>query len=69
MIKSNLPILMAKQTLRIKDVHEATGITRNTIAALYYGRGKGVQFDTIERLCRYFRCTIGELLEYQEDVS
>lgn len=69
MIKSKLPVLMAERLLKIKQLSEDTGISRTTLFSLYYGRGKGVQFDTLSKLCQYFNCTIGELLEYQEDVG
>ncbi|GED14880.1 helix-turn-helix domain-containing protein [Aneurinibacillus migulanus] len=69
MIKSNLPVLMAERLLKVKHLSEETGISRTTLFSLYYGKGKGVQFDTLDKLCQYFGCTIGELLEYREDVS
>ena len=64
MIKSNLPMLMAKQRIRtIAELAERTGISRNTLTAIYYGKGKGVQYQTLLVLCRFFNVGLGEILE------
>lgn len=66
MIKSNLSILLAKQKLKISDVSRETGISRTTLTALYYEHGKGVQFETLRILCNYFKCNVGDILEFVE---
>lgn len=63
MIKCHLSSLMGKNKLNIQDVHEKTGLSRNTISAVYHEKAKGMEFETIEKLCRLFNCEIGELLE------
>lgn len=62
MIKCNLAVLMAERNLNISDLSKETGISRNTLSALYKNTGKGVQFDTLETLCHYFDISPGELL-------
>ncbi|MGG0794635.1 helix-turn-helix transcriptional regulator [Brevibacillus laterosporus] len=64
MVKSNLPILMAKQGIRsIAELAEKTEISRTTLTAIYYGKEKGVQYHTLLVLCRFFKVGIGEILE------
>ena len=63
MIKCNLSTLMGKHKLSIQDVHNKTGLNRNTIANLYHEKVKRIDFDTIEKLCRLFDCTISDLFE------
>ena len=41
-----------------------TGITRKTLTKLYDGEGKGIEYETLNALCKYFNCSIGDLLEY-----
>lgn len=66
MIKSKLAVLMAQNGYRtIKKVSEATGISRTTLTALYYNKCSGIQFETLEKLCKLFGCVVGELLEHQ----
>jgi putative transcriptional regulator len=49
------------------DVAEATGLTRAAISK--WARGEITQFnsETIERLCKYFNCGIGDLLYIEEE--
>ncbi|MGG0756706.1 helix-turn-helix domain-containing protein [Brevibacillus laterosporus] len=64
MIKSNLPILMAKFGIRtVAELSEKTDISRTTLRAIYYGKGKGVQYQTLLVLCRFFKVGIGDILE------
>ena len=53
----------------IQDVHEKTGLTRNTISNLYHEKVTRIDFETMEKLCRLFGCQPGpgELLEYIPD--
>lgn len=63
MIESSLSVLMAKNGYRtIKRVSAETGISRTTLTTLYYNKGKGIDFSTLEKLCRLFRCDVGDIL-------
>jgi putative transcriptional regulator len=55
---------MGEKKVRIADVARATGIHRLTIANLYHEKHEGISFKTLERLCEYFGCGVGDLLEY-----
>lgn len=63
MIKCNLSELMGKHKMTIQDVHEKTGLNRNTISNLYHEKVTRIDFDTIGKLCKLFNCEVGELLE------
>lgn len=67
MIKSNLPVLLASRLLRMSDVIRDTGISRPTLTNLYYGKGKGINYDTLNKLCTYLDVTPGELLTFVEE--
>jgi len=66
MIKCHLSRLMGERKLKIADVAREIGVHRNTITLLYYEKAKRIDFDVIDKLCKYFNCTIADLLEYQE---
>jgi putative transcriptional regulator len=59
--------MMGERKLKIADVARDIGVNRNTITLLYYERAKRIDFDVVEKLCKYFNCTVGELIEYVED--
>lgn len=61
-VKSRLPMLLGEKRARISDVCRETGISRTTLTALYYDKGKGIYFDVLEKLCVYFDCNVGDIL-------
>lgn len=61
-LKSNLSTLMGKYRYSIKDVHEKTGLSRNTISSLYNDKATRIDFETVLRLCCLFKCDVNELL-------
>lgn len=70
MIRINLSVVMAKKRIySLAPISEATGISRTTLTALYYEKSKGVQFDTIEKVCKYLDIEIGELIEIMPEAS
>lgn len=67
MIECNLRIIMAKKKLTASKVSNDTRISRVTLGALIHNQADGVQFRTLDKLCRYLDCTIADLLEYHPD--
>jgi len=75
--KSALPLLnschlsrlMGEKRVRIIDVARATGISRNMLAKLYYEEAKRVELADLARLCQYFDCPVGDLLEWARETA
>lgn len=64
MIKTNLSVLMAERGLKIADLHDKTGISKTTLMALADNTGKGVQFETVDKLCVFFGVTPNDFFAY-----
>lgn len=64
MILCNLSVLLAERHLKISKVSQDTGISRTTLTALANNYGKGLQFDTIDTLCRYLKTTPAQLIAF-----
>ncbi|MCT6924098.1 helix-turn-helix transcriptional regulator [Metasolibacillus sp.] len=64
---NNFRVILAKKELSITDVSRATGISRTTLNSLFYKRAKGIQFQTLEALCVYLNCDVGELFEITKE--
>lgn len=65
MIKSRLHILMHDKGVKsIAKLAKETEISRPTLYRIYNNDGDRVEYGTLDKLCRYFNCTVGELLEY-----
>jgi putative transcriptional regulator len=69
MIKVNLSRLMGEKRLNIADVAKMTGLHRNGITRFYHDRSNGIQFDTLEKLCKALDCRIEDLLEIIVEVD
>lgn len=68
-IRTNLPLLrFAHGRISQKTVSEATGIGQKTISALETGASKGIEFNTLLKLCVFFNCTPSELLVIEEEL-
>jgi putative transcriptional regulator len=57
---------MGEKKLKIADVARDIGVHRNTIALLYYEKAKRVEFDVLDKLCKYFNCEVSDILEYKK---
>lgn len=69
MIKSNLSKILGERRIKMSQLSRETGLAINTIAAIYYGRCKQIQFETINKVCRSLNIGIGDLFEYIPDDS
>ncbi len=50
--------------ITIGEVAEATGIHRMTLSKMINHRGYNTGTDNLDKLCEYFNCQIGDLVEY-----
>jgi len=67
MIKCHLSKLMGVHRLTIQDVHEKTGLSRTTISNIYHEKLNRIDYDTLNKFCALFGCTVCDLLEYMPD--
>jgi putative transcriptional regulator len=58
--------MMGERKLKVSDVERATGLHRHKISALYKETAVKVDLDTIDRLCAFFECSVGDLFERVE---
>jgi putative transcriptional regulator len=74
MIRTNLDELRLKRAkslnerkLTLNDVARDTGISRATLQRLGAGKTGAITFETLNTLCNYFGCAVGDLLEHVPD--
>ena len=65
-LKNNLRVILAKKRKKISDIHEATGISKSTLTALYYERTKNPETVTLLKIADYLGVTIDELLNAED---
>jgi putative transcriptional regulator len=52
-----------------KDVADATGIHKATLSRMLNVRGYNAGVSSVDSLCRYFNCQVGDLLVYVPDAE
>ena len=70
MIKVKLQDAMWQRRIRsISELARCAGVSRQTVDALYNRpeRVKGIQFETLERLCRALDCRVEDIIQYMPD--
>jgi len=66
-IKCHLSRLMGERKLKIADLARDAGINRGTATRLYYETAERIDIEVINSLCKYFNCSVSDLLEYVPD--
>lgn len=64
MIKCHLSTLMGTKKIKISELARETNLNRNTITLLFKEEASRIDLETIDKLCKYFDCSISDLLEY-----
>lgn len=67
MVRCNLSVLMGQKKLKIAELARDTGIHRNSITLLYKEQASRVELEVVEKLCRYFNCSICDLFEIVDE--
>ncbi|HEQ8979346.1 TPA: helix-turn-helix transcriptional regulator [Streptococcus pyogenes] len=65
-MKNNLRVILARQRKKISDVHEATGVSKTTLTALYYERTENPDSKTLLKIAKCLNVTLDELLTFED---
>jgi len=60
----HLDELLRKKNMTAKELCLKVDITEANLSLLRSGKVKGVRFETINRICYYLECEVGELLRF-----
>jgi len=52
-----------------KELCAKVGITEANLSILRAGRAKGVRFGTINRICYFLQCDVGDLLKFDGNLE
>ncbi|MDD4592652.1 MAG: helix-turn-helix transcriptional regulator [Parabacteroides sp.] len=66
-IRSRLSVLMGEKRYNIQDVYEKTGLSRGTISNLYHDKMQRVDYETLNKLCELFQCSVGDIIEHYSE--
>ena len=63
-IKVYLEDVLKKKGMTSKELCALVGITEANLSILRSGKAKGVRFSTVNRICYYLECDVGDILNF-----
>ena len=67
MIKNRLSEIMGIKRVKSYEIERLTGISRKTLYNIYNDKTKGIEFETLNKLCYALDCTPNDLFRYIPD--
>lgn len=63
-IRIYLDEILKKRCMTSKELCRLVNITEANLSILRSGKAKGVRFGTINRICYYLQCDVGDILKF-----
>lgn len=63
-IESHLDEVLRSRNMTAKELCQKVGITEANLSILRSGKAKGVRFHTVNRICYYLQCDVGDILKF-----
>lgn len=60
----HLEEILKARGMTSKELCALVGITEANLSILRSGKAKGVRFGTINRICYYLQCDVGDILKF-----
>ena len=63
-IQIHLEEMLKRKNMTSKELCGLIGITEANLSILRSGKAKGVRFGTINKICYYLECDVGDILKF-----
>ena len=68
-IRVNLEEMLRQRGKTAKELCEQVGITEANMSLLRSGKVRGIRFGTLNRICFYLGCNVGDLLFFDGELE
>jgi len=68
-IITHLDELLKAKGMTAKELCSKVGITEANLSILRSGKAKGVRFSTVNKICYYLGCDIGEIFRFDGNLE
>ena len=68
-ITVHLDELLKKRNMTTKELCALVGLTEANLSILRSGKARGVRFHTLNRICYYLHCDVGDLLSFDGELE
>lgn len=65
----NLDEILKARGMTAKQLCEQVGLTEANMSILRSGRAKGVRFHTLNRICYFLNCDVGDILRFDGELE
>lgn len=63
-IKVYLEEQLKERQMTSKELSSLIGITEANLSILRSGKARGVRFNTLNKICYYLQCDVGDILKF-----
>ena len=68
-ITVHLSEILKERGVTAKELCAQVGITEANLSILRSGKASGVRFHTINRICYYLQCDVGDILKFDGELD
>lgn len=68
-IKVHLEEILKERNMTSKELCGLIGITEANLSILRSGKAKGVRFATVNKICYYLQCDVGDILKFDGNLE
>lgn len=68
-IKVYLDAVLKEKGMTSKELCAQVGITEANLSILRSGKAKGIRFGTINRICYFLQCDVGDILKFDGELE
>ena len=68
-IKVYLDQLLKERGMTSKELCAKVGITEANLSILRSGKAKGIRFGTVNRICYFLNCDVGDILKFDGELE
>lgn len=68
-IKVYLEDVLKTRGMTSKELCSLVGITEANLSILRSGKAKGVRFSTVNRICYFLNCDVGDILKFDGNLE
>jgi putative transcriptional regulator len=68
-IRVHLEDVLKARGMTSKELCALVGITEANLSILRSGKAKGVRFNTINKICYYLGCDVGDILKFDGNLE
>ena len=68
-IKVHLDQILKDRGMTSKELCAKVGITEANLSILRSGKAKGIRFGTVNRICYFLGCDVGDILKFDGELE